>query len=62
VGTFFLGENGNTNTGDAIYLRGFDRSGSVFVDGIRDPGSISRVRGMKKAADPSGSAAFALQC
>lgn len=42
VGTFFLGENGNTNTGDAIYMRGFDSSGSVFVDGIRDIGSISR--------------------
>src|SRR5688572_22584234 len=42
VGTFFLGENGNTNTGDAIYMRGFDASGSIFVDGIRDIGSISR--------------------
>lgn len=42
VGTFFLGENGTTNTGDAIYLRGFDTSGSLFVDGIRDIGSISR--------------------
>lgn len=42
VGTFFLGENGNTSTGDAIYMRGFDSSGSVFVDGIRDIGSISR--------------------
>jgi catecholate siderophore receptor len=42
VGTFFLGENGSTSTGDAIYMRGFDSSGSVFVDGIRDIGSISR--------------------
>ena len=42
VGTFFLGENGNTNTGDAIYMRGFDSSGSLFVDGIRDIGSVSR--------------------
>jgi len=42
VGTFFLGENGNTTTGDAIYMRGFDSSGSLFVDGIRDIGSISR--------------------
>ncbi|MBT2299751.1 catecholate siderophore receptor Fiu [Variovorax paradoxus] len=39
---FFLGENGNTNTGDAIYMRGFDSSSSIFVDGIRDLGSISR--------------------
>jgi catecholate siderophore receptor len=42
VGTFFLGENGNTNTGDAVYMRGFDSSGSLFVDGIRDIGSVSR--------------------
>ncbi len=42
VGTFFLGENGNTSTGDAIYMRGFDTSSSIFVDGVRDLGSISR--------------------
>ena len=42
VGAFFLGENGNTNTGDAIFMRGFDTSQSIFVDGVRDIGSISR--------------------
>ncbi|MFT4248212.1 MAG: catecholate siderophore receptor Fiu [Pseudomonas sp.] len=42
VGTFYVGENGNTSTGDAIYMRGFDSSSSIFVDGIRDLGSISR--------------------
>ncbi|MBR7781340.1 catecholate siderophore receptor Fiu [Undibacterium luofuense] len=42
VGAFFLGENGSTNTGDAIYMRGFDTSSSIFVDGVRDMGSISR--------------------
>ena len=42
VGTFFLGENGNTSTGDAIYMRGFDTSGSIYVDGVRDVGAISR--------------------
>ncbi|MFT3898130.1 MAG: catecholate siderophore receptor Fiu [Thermomonas sp.] len=42
VGTFYAGENGSTNTGDAIYMRGFDTSGSLFVDGVRDLGSISR--------------------
>ena len=42
VGAFYLGENGNTNTGDAIYMRGFDSSGSIFVDGVRDVGAISR--------------------
>ncbi|MES2072068.1 MAG: catecholate siderophore receptor Fiu [Pseudomonadota bacterium] len=42
VGTFFLGENGSTSTGDAIYMRGFDTSSSIYVDGMRDLGSISR--------------------
>jgi catecholate siderophore receptor len=42
VGAFFLGENGSTNTGDAIYMRGFDASGSIYVDGVRDVGSIGR--------------------
>ena len=42
AGAFYLGENGTTNTGDAIYLRGFDTSSSIFVDGIRDSGSVSR--------------------
>src|SRR5690606_21887051 len=42
VGTFYVGENGNTTTGDAIYMRGFDSSSSIFVDGARDLGSISR--------------------
>src|SRR5690606_2391130 len=26
AGTFYAGENGNTSTGDAIYMRGFDTS------------------------------------
>lgn len=42
VGTFYAGENGSTSTGDAIYMRGFDTSSSIYVDGIRDLGSISR--------------------
>ncbi|HEY0200976.1 MAG TPA: catecholate siderophore receptor Fiu, partial [Burkholderiaceae bacterium] len=42
VGTFYAGENGNTSTGDAIYMRGFDTSSSIYVDGVRDLGSISR--------------------
>ncbi len=36
VGTFYVGENGSTSTGDAIYMRGFDTSSSIFVDGVRD--------------------------
>ncbi|MFA9218685.1 MAG: catecholate siderophore receptor Fiu, partial [Sphingomonadaceae bacterium] len=42
VGAFFLGENGSTSTGDAIYMRGFDAAGSIFVDGVRDVGTVSR--------------------
>src|SRR5471030_916148 len=42
VGAFYLGENGSTTTGDGIYMRGFDASGSIYVDGVRDIGSISR--------------------
>ena len=42
VGTFYAGENGNTSTGDALYMRGFDSSSSIFVDGVRDLGSVSR--------------------
>ncbi|WP_306397896.1 catecholate siderophore receptor Fiu [Telluria beijingensis] len=42
VGAFFLGENGNTTTGDAIFMRGFDTSNSIYVDGVRDVGTISR--------------------
>jgi catecholate siderophore receptor len=42
VGAFYAGENGTSSTGDAIYMRGFDTSSSIFIDGIRDLGSISR--------------------
>ncbi|KIQ97074.1 catecholate siderophore receptor Fiu [Lysobacter sp. A03] len=58
VGTFYAGENGNTTTGDAIYLRGFDTSGSIFVDGVRDLGSISRdvfnIEQIEVAKGPAG--------
>lgn len=40
--TFTLGENGNTTTGDSVFMRGFDTSNSIFVDGIRDLGTVSR--------------------
>ncbi|WP_284078483.1 catecholate siderophore receptor Fiu [Herbaspirillum aquaticum] len=42
VGTFFLGENGSTSTGDTVYMRGFDISSAIFVDNVRDLGAISR--------------------
>ncbi len=40
--TFTLGENGNTTTGDSVFMRGFDTSNSIFLDGIRDLGGITR--------------------
>lgn len=40
--TMQMGENGNTATGDSIFMRGFDTQGSIFVDGIRDLGTITR--------------------
>jgi catecholate siderophore receptor len=40
--TMLMGENGNTATGDSIFMRGFDTQGSIYVDGIRDLGTISR--------------------
>lgn len=42
VGAFFAGENGNSTTGDAVYMRGVDTSNSIYVDGIRDISSVSR--------------------
>jgi catecholate siderophore receptor len=40
--TMQLGENGNTSTGDTFQLRGFSAQSSIFLDGIRDLGAISR--------------------
>ncbi|WP_426688040.1 catecholate siderophore receptor Fiu [Rhodanobacter ginsengiterrae] len=58
VGTFYVGENGSTSTGDSIYMRGFDTSGSIFVDGVRDLGSISRdvfnIEQVEVAKGPAG--------
>ncbi|MEP7313419.1 MAG: catecholate siderophore receptor Fiu [Pseudomonadota bacterium] len=57
--TFTLGENGNTTTGDSVFMRGFDTSGSIFLDGIRDLGTISRdvfnVEQIEIVKGPSGS-------
>ncbi|GFE86140.1 catecholate siderophore receptor Fiu [Steroidobacter agaridevorans] len=56
--TFLLGENGNTATGDSIFMRGFDTQGSIFIDGIRDLGTISRdtfnTEQVEVAKGPSG--------
>ncbi|HYG05609.1 MAG TPA: catecholate siderophore receptor Fiu [Stenotrophomonas sp.] len=58
VGTFYVGENGNSSTGDTVYMRGFDTSSSIFVDGVRDLGSISRdvfnIEQIEVAKGPAG--------
>ncbi|MBY0467929.1 MAG: catecholate siderophore receptor Fiu [Burkholderiaceae bacterium] len=57
--TLQAGENGNTSSGDSIFMRGFDTQSSIFVDGIRDLGSISRdvfnIEQVEVVKGPSGS-------
>ncbi|HVZ30597.1 MAG TPA: TonB-dependent siderophore receptor [Asticcacaulis sp.] len=56
--TMQLGENGNTSAGDTFQLRGFSAQSSVFLDGIRDLGAISRdtfnVEQVEVAKGPAG--------
>ncbi len=40
--TMQMGENGNTSAGDTFQLRGFSLQQSIFVDGIRDLGAVTR--------------------
>jgi catecholate siderophore receptor len=42
--TFAAGEGGSAagTAGDAFYMRGFDTSNNIFVDGVRDVGAYSR--------------------
>jgi catecholate siderophore receptor len=40
--TLQLGENGNTSAGDTFQMRGFAAQSSIFVDGIRDLGAVTR--------------------
>lgn len=40
--TMQLGENGNTSAGDTFMMRGFSTQSSMFIDGIRDLGAITR--------------------
>lgn len=43
IGTFSAGEGaGPPSMGDAIFMRGFDARGSIYVDNVRDTGTISR--------------------
>ena len=40
--TIQLGENGNTSSGDTFTMRGFSSQTSIFQDGIRDLGAVTR--------------------
>ncbi len=40
--TLQMGENGNTSAGDTFQMRGFSAQSSIFLDGIRDLGAVSR--------------------
>ena len=40
--TMQLGENGNTSAGDTFQMRGFSAQSSIFVDGVRDLGAVTR--------------------
>lgn len=40
--TMQMGENGNTSAGDTFSMRGFSSQNSLFLDGIRDLGAVSR--------------------
>ncbi len=57
--TMQLRENGSTRTGDSINLRGFDNLQSIFVDGIRHLGAVSRdvfnIDQVEVVKGPSGS-------
>ncbi len=57
--TMQLGENGSTSTGDTFQLRGFAVQSSIFVDGIRDLGAVTRdvfnIDQIEVAKGPAGS-------
>lgn len=40
--TFAAGEGGNVASGDSFFMRGFDASNSIFIDGVRDTGAYNR--------------------
>lgn len=40
--TFLMGEGGNSSSKDNVSMRGFDSSGSIFIDGARNLGSSVR--------------------
>lgn len=59
--TFAAGEGGGASgtAGDAFYLRGFDTTNNLFVDGVRDIGAYSRdvynLEQVEVAKGPAGS-------
>ncbi|MDC7676388.1 catecholate siderophore receptor Fiu [Asticcacaulis machinosus] len=57
--TMQLGENGNTSSGDTFQMRGFSTQSSLFLDGIRDLGAVTRdtfnIEQIEVAKGPSGS-------
>jgi len=56
--TFTAGEGGSVASGDTFTMRGFDTSGSIFIDGVRDSGAYSRdvynIEQVEIAKGPSG--------
>ena len=59
--SFNAGENGFTSNTNNFQIRGFDTSGSIFIDGVRDSGSyardmfnVDRVEVVKGAAADNG--------
>ena len=40
--TFAAGEGGSVASGDSFFMRGFDTSGNIFIDGVRDTGAYTR--------------------
>ena len=57
--TMQLGENGSTAAGDTFQLRGFAAQSSIYLDGIRDLGAVSRdvftIEQIEVAKGPAGS-------
>jgi TonB-dependent siderophore receptor len=40
--TFLAGEGGHVSGSNSFYMRGFDMSGNIFIDGVRDNGNYGR--------------------
>lgn len=40
--TFLAGEGGHVSGSNSFYMRGFDTSGNIYIDGVRDSGNYGR--------------------